>query len=98
MIDPIKAWASSSSLIQNKNTPESLADGFKTILGQALEEVNSMQLEADHYATAFAAGVSGVDIHDVTISSEKAQLALSLTIEVRNKMIEAYQELMRMQV
>ena len=67
-------------------------------MGEALGSVNKLQLESDSIATQFAAGVQGIDIHDVTISSEKAKLALSLTIEIRNKLVEAYQDLMRMQI
>lgn len=72
--------------------------GFQEMLKDSLNRVNDLQLEADNTAVSFAAGAPDVDFHDVTIGMEKAYLALQLTIEIRNKLVEAYQEVMRMQV
>lgn len=71
--------------------------GFGQYLKNALEEVNSLELQADSLTKKLAAG-EDVDIHTVMIATEKANIALQLTMQVRNKAVEAYNEIMRMQV
>ena len=70
---------------------------FATLLQQSLERVDGLQHEADAAARAFALG-QAPSIHDTMIAMEKADLSLRLTTKVRNKVVEAYQEIMRMQV
>jgi flagellar hook-basal body complex protein FliE len=73
------------------------AASFKDMVKHAAAEVNRLQSEADTAAVATATG-DLEDVHRATIAMQKAKLALDLTIQVRNKVIEAYQEIMRMQV
>jgi len=70
---------------------------FAQILKDTLGEVNKLQLEAAQASTDLALG-KVQDVSEVMIAAEKANIALQLTIQVRNKVIEAYQEVMRMQV
>jgi flagellar hook-basal body complex protein FliE len=70
---------------------------FGETLGKAVNSVNQAQLGADSAITRLAAG-EPVDLHQVMIAMEKADIATQLATEVRNKLIEAYQEIMRMQV
>lgn len=70
---------------------------FAETLQQALAATNDLQLEAGRQAELLAAGLVD-DAHTVTIAAERASLALQLTVAVRNKVLEAYQEIMRMQV
>ncbi len=70
---------------------------FSNIFKEALNRVNKLQIESDEYKKRLATG--DVDsLHDVTIATEKAGIALQLTLAIRNKVVEAYQEIMRMQV
>ncbi len=70
---------------------------FSSLLKDALNKVNTLQLQSDEYKQLLATG--DVDnLHDVTIAAEKASIALQLTLAIRNKVVEAYQEIMRMQV
>ena len=71
--------------------------GFGDLLKHAVESVNSMQHEAGRLEDAVARGES-VNIHQAVIAGEKAGLSFRLLMQVRNKAIEAYQEVMRMQV
>ena len=73
------------------------SESFTTLLQQSLEQVNGLQHEADAAARAFALG-QAPSIHDTMIAMEKADLSLRLTMKVRNKVVEAYQDIMRMQV
>ncbi len=70
---------------------------FGEMLKSHLDEVNHLQTSADVAARKLASG-QDKDIHNTMIAMEKAGVALQLTMQVRNKMLEAYQEIMRMQV
>jgi flagellar hook-basal body complex protein FliE len=70
---------------------------FATLLQQSLERVDGLQHEADAAARGFALG-QAPSVHEAMIAMEKADLSLRLTTKVRNKVVEAYQEIMRMQV
>lgn len=72
-------------------------DSFKEALGSAVEELNRLQHNADQAVTSLALGET-VDLHNVTIAVEEASVAFQLAMQVRNKLVEAYQEVMRMQV
>jgi flagellar hook-basal body complex protein FliE len=82
-----------------KGTPELAGTGnsFGALLEQAVDRVNGLQQNADATARAFALG-QGPSVHDAMIAMEKADLSLRLTNKVRNKVVEAYQDIMRMQV
>ncbi len=70
---------------------------FSQTVKDAISEVNNLQKEADKLATKLATG-DVVEIHQAMIAMQKASTALQFTVQVRNKIIEAYQEIMRMQV
>jgi flagellar hook-basal body complex protein FliE len=70
---------------------------FGDILTDALGNVNDLQQKANQASMDLATGKIE-DISQVVIAAEKAAVALQLTIQVRNKMLESYQEMMRMQV
>jgi len=87
--------------IQNQLTPtvkpENKVEGFGQIFKEALGEVKAAQNESDKLTNQLVTG-EVKDIHEVMIASQKASLSLQLTLQVRNKVVEAYQEVMRMQV
>jgi flagellar hook-basal body complex protein FliE len=70
---------------------------FKDMLMDAIENVSQLQHESDAITEDFIAGRTD-SIHSVMIAGTKASLALDFMIEVRNKIMDAYQEIMRMQV
>jgi len=71
--------------------------GFGTALMGAIESLDNVQKAADGTAMDLAAGGS-VDLHDVVLSRETASLHMQLALQTRNKMVEAYQDVMRMQI
>ncbi len=77
--------------------PQQAVPTFGEYLKNAIGEVNSLQQESDRMSAALAAG-QVEDISQVVIAAEKADIAVQLTLAVRNKAVEAYQEIMRMQV
>lgn len=71
--------------------------GFGDALSEAVNRVDGAQKEAEGQINAFVAGEQE-NLHEVVISMNQAELYLQLMTEVRNKMLDTYQELMRMQV
>ena len=67
------------------------------MLEQAVGEVNRAQLESDRAIEQLQSG-QGKDLHEVMIAMEEADISLRLMVQMRNKMVESYQEIMRMQV
>lgn len=78
-------------------TPYEAQQSFGTFLKDAIQEVNNKQSESDMMTEKLVRG-GDVELHDVMITSQKASIALNATMEVRNKVIEAYQEIIRMPV
>ncbi|AJD90994.1 flagellar hook-basal body protein FliE [Jeotgalibacillus malaysiensis] len=67
------------------------------MLKDSINEVNAAQIESDKMTNRMING-ENVELHDVMIASQKASVSLNLTMEMRNKAVEAYQEIMRMPV
>lgn len=80
---------------QEKAPPENLS--FAQILAQQLDQVNIAQIKADETTKQFLAG-NIQDVHQVMIAAQEAKITLQLAVEIRNKIIEAYQEISRMPV
>jgi flagellar hook-basal body complex protein FliE len=72
-------------------------DGFGQSLTQALDSLSRLQQEADVKTVQLAAG-EPVELHDVMIAQDQATLGFQLAVQVRNKLVEAYQDVMRMQL
>ena len=73
------------------------AVSFMDTLKVKLNEVNDQQLLADATSEAFIKG-DDVDIHQVMVVAEEAKLSLQMAVQVRNKLVEAYQEINRIQL
>ena len=83
--------------VQNINIDVTEKPSFEEYLKNSLGEVNDLQVEAERQTTLLATG-QAENVHDVTIAAAKAKISLDLTMAVRNKVVEAYKEVMRMQV
>jgi flagellar hook-basal body complex protein FliE len=70
---------------------------FAHTLRDSLAQVNSLQHEADRAIESLATG-GPATLHDTMLAVEKAELSFKLMMQVRNKIVEAYQEILRMQV
>jgi flagellar hook-basal body complex protein FliE len=71
--------------------------GFGKALTNAIEGLNQVQNDADDKSVQLAAG-EPIDLHEVMLARETASLDFQLALQVRNKLVEAYQDVMRMQV
>jgi len=81
----------------SQTTLQETPTNFKALLLDALHKVNQQQIVAEQLNEQLALG-QVENMHDVMIASEKAGLSLQLVIQVRNRVVEAYQEIMRMQI
>lgn len=81
----------------NQDSVKAEDKNFSSFFKDALSEVNELQIISDEYKDLLVTG--DVDnLHDVTIAAEKANVSLQLTLGIRNKVVEAYKEIMRMQI
>jgi flagellar hook-basal body complex protein FliE len=71
---------------------------FGSLLKQSIDGVNNIQQEAGRLGDSFVMGDSSVSLADVMIAKQKASIAFEATIQVRNKLLNAYKEIMAMQV
>jgi flagellar hook-basal body complex protein FliE len=72
-------------------------DSFASTLSRMFDEVNQKQEEAADVANKLQSG-GDISLHQAVIALEEANVSFQLMVEVRNKLLEAYQEIMRMQV
>lgn len=101
MLDPVTAVTSTpavSAPIKPPRMPgEADAAGFGEVLGKALASVNALQQGGQEAALAIASGKS-VDTAAAVVAIEKANVSFQFVMQVRNKLLDAYQEIMRMSV
>jgi flagellar hook-basal body complex protein FliE len=72
--------------------------GFAQLLKQGINQVNSAQASASQMATAFERGTPGVELPQVMLEMQKASVSFRALTEVRNRMVNAYQEIMNMPI
>ena len=80
-----------------ENKVEQPVKSFGEFLVDSLKKANELELESERLNAALAAGRIE-DISQVVVASQKAEIALQLTLQLRNRATQAYQEIMRMQV
>lgn len=71
---------------------------FTDMLKQAIDNVNGLQSETGDLRTRYEMGDPSVDIVDVMVASQKSSVAFEATLQARNRLVSAYQEIMRMQL
>ena len=71
------------------------ASGFEKIMGQAMDKVNGLERDANRSIAGLLEGKA--DVHEAMIAIQKADISMRLLLTVRNKVIEAYKEIMHMQ-
>lgn len=94
---PLGAGIRETSLGEPRKADRTGGASFADTLKTALAEVDSALKESDAAAVRLATG-EATNLHEVVLATERANLALQLTMAIRNKILEAYNELMRMPV
>ena len=83
--------------IKDKQGTDKADGSFTGILNHAINTVNQAKIEADQAVQELATG-NEKDIHQTMIALEKAEVSFQLMMQVRNKIVSAYEEIMRMQI
>lgn len=84
-------------LTEKKTQTVSNGASFESMLNKYINNADGAVKESENMALSLAKG-DNFNLHDVTIAAQKASIAVSLTTTIRDKAVEAYQEIMRMQV
>lgn len=92
----IQALQMNPQAINNVNKQAS-SQQFSNNLKTAIEQLNQTQLESEQKTIALVNGEVD-DLHDVMVTAQKANLSMSMAVEVQSKVIDAYNEMMRMQI
>ena len=96
-MDAVKGLAGNFPNIFNSDNKRNVAgNDFVKILKSFYTQVDKQLREADQNVEEFTLGKS-YDLHEIMITSEKADISLKLLLKIRNKLLESYQEIMRMQ-
>jgi flagellar hook-basal body complex protein FliE len=78
--------------------PTAGSPDFASMLKSSLDQVNQVQQDAQAQQLAFQSGAPEANLQDVMVSLQKASLSFQTMVQVRNKLVSAYQEVMNMQV
>lgn len=102
LVHQLQSLASVTPIQGQAKVPISTEDktnhiSFSSVLKNAIEEVNKVETEADDKAEKLAQGKAD-DLHDVMLSAQKAKITVEASVQVQQKVIDAYNEMMRMQV
>ena len=97
MIPPITGISIVPSSIESGPLPKLPTTDFSQAIGEGLKTLNTNLNASDEVLRGVAAGES-IPLHDVMIVMTRAQLSLQFAVEVRNRLVESYQQLFQMQL
>ncbi len=99
MVDSIKGLMNGGKEVLGKAAMPATGgnDTFGTVLKDSIDKVSRLQNDADKAIEGLARGEVN-NIHDTMIAIEKANISFNLMVQVRNKLVQAYEEIMRTQV
>ncbi|TCJ16284.1 flagellar hook-basal body complex protein FliE [Parasulfuritortus cantonensis] len=97
MVNQLRAVASQAAGNVTPAQDAGAGQDFSALLQAAVAEVNNTQQEAKQLSEQYAAG-DAANLQDVVVSLQKASLSFQAMVQVRNKLVSAYQEVMNMQV
>ena len=101
MVAQLKASAARANPANENPLQTKQATGavdFGSVLKSSLDQVNNVQLQAQSMAQRFEMGDSTVSLSDAMLALQKSTIAVQQTVQVRNKLVSAYQEIMSMGV
>lgn len=97
--DAASGLASAAGLANTQGISQSTSKvNFSDALKASLNQVNKVQVDAEQLGKSFAMGDDSVSLSDVMIAGQKANISFQATVQVRNKLVSAYHDIMNMQV
>jgi flagellar hook-basal body complex protein FliE len=88
--------SSAASVLNNISKTNNVE--FQSILSSAVDQVNSVQKHSNDLAEAFQLGDPNITLSQVVVASEKASVAFEAMTEVRNRLVSAYEDIMKMPI
>jgi len=100
LLSQMRAASAMASGGEASAAPEAASGGvdFASLLKSSIDEVNGAQQDASQLSKEFELGAPGANLQDVMVSLQKANVSFQTMVQVRNKLVSAYQEVMGMQV
>jgi flagellar hook-basal body complex protein FliE len=81
-----------------QESPKGSGADFADLLKQSIDRVNDIQQEASALKTAFEKGEGELDLAQVMVAAQKSSLSFEAMVQVRNKLVEAYKDVMNMPI
>ena len=97
LVEKNQSFDDNSQFDKSEITTGEVAHKFSNVLGNYINSINEKNRDAEKAVETFASG-GNIDMHTVMIASEKANLSMQLAVQMKNKILQAYQEISRMQV
>ncbi|MBI5938126.1 MAG: flagellar hook-basal body complex protein FliE [Betaproteobacteria bacterium] len=98
MVSQLRAVAAQAGQPSAPAAAEGMGQDFGALLKAALDQVNTAQQDAKQLGQQFELGDPNANLQDVVLSLQKASVSFQTMVQVRNKLVSAYQEIMNMQV
>ena len=98
LLSQMRAMAEMAQGIDNKAVDNTAGPDFSSLLQQSVDAVNKNQQTAGNMAAAFEAGESGADLTEVMVAIQKANISFQSMVQVRNRLVSAYQDIMNMPI
>jgi len=98
LIQSMQEMASKASGVDNNASSPTGNNEFSDLFKDAINTVNDLQKNASDLKVGYELGDPGVNLTQVMIASQKSEISFQALLQVRNKLLTAYQEIMRMQI
>lgn len=98
VVNQMRVLAAQANGAPAKAQPAADAGSFGKALSTSIGKINDAQQAATGEAQAFQSGKPGVELYQVMIDTQEANLAFQMGVQVRNRLVNAYKEIMNMQV
>lgn len=98
MVSQLRAVAAQAGQSSAPAAAEGAGQDFGALLKAALDQVNTAQQDAKQLGQQFEMGDPNANLQDVVLSLQKASVSFQTMVQVRNKLVSAYQDIMNMQV
>lgn len=98
MLSELRSVAHSASAKPAQSAQQAEGTDFAQVLQSAMKDVSAAQQEAQQMAQGFSSGDPNVNLQDVMVNLQKANISFQQMVQVRNKLVNAYQDIMNMQV
>lgn len=98
LLDQMRAMTAQAQGVPTETSAVQGGDSFSSMFSNAINTVNDIQKQSGALARGFEQGNPDIALSDVMVASQKSSVAFEATVQVRNRLVEAYQAVMRMPI